>query len=406
MTRWRNMFFAVLLLILLCGMGASTEAEAKGKASKQYRIRINKQQNVVTVYKHVRGKKYRPHRAFVCSAGTATPTGTFRLREKIRWHELMGPTYGQYCSRITGSILFHSVWYYKPDKRTQSYIQYNRLGTTASHGCVRLTVWDAKWIYENCPTGTKVVIYNSADPGPLGKPRAVKVSGYSGWDPTDPDPANPYWKKQPELTGVRKKTVRYGRKAELMKGVRAKDSFGKNVSSRIKVSIWHKALAKDKYKKVKKINTRVPGSYRLTYRITDILRHTAERSVVWKVVPKKKVASLKLSRKSMTLYVGGTAAEAAGRLKVSQILPRKASYKKVRYTSSNKKIAAVSGSGVVRAKRRGSAVIRVSALDGSGRKAVCRVIVKKISEKPSKDMPGKDPAAVSGSAVKIIKQPQ
>ncbi len=406
MTRWRNMFFAVLLLILLCGMGASTEAEAKGKASKQYMIRINKQQNVVTVYKHVRGKKYRPHRAFVCSAGTATPTGTFHLREKIRWHELMGPTYGQYCSRITGSILFHSVWYYKPDKRTQSYIQYNRLGTTASHGCVRLTVWDAKWIYENCPTGTKVVIYNSADPGPLGKPRAVKVSGYSGWDPTDPDPANPYWKKQPELTGVRKKTVRYGRKAELMKGVRAKDSFGKNVSSRIKVSIWHRALAKDKYKKVKKINTRVPGSYRLTYRITDILRHTAERSVVWKVVPKKKVASLKLSRKSMTLYVGGTAAEAAGRLKVSQILPRKASYKKVRYTSSNKKIAAVSGSGVVRAKRRGSAVIRVSALDGSGRKAVCRVIVKKISEKPSKDMPGKDPAAVSGSAVKIIKQPQ
>ena len=57
----------------------------------------------------------------------------------------------------------------------------------------------------------------------------------------------------------------------------------------------------------------------------------------------------------------------------------------------------------MRAKRRGKAVIRVSALDGSGKKAACRVIVKKISEKPSKDMPVKDPAAVSGSAVKIIK---
>ncbi len=400
---WQNMLFAAWPLILFCGMGISTEAKAKEKASKQYMIRINKQQNVVTVYKHVRGKKYRPHRAFVCSAGTATPTGTFPLREKIRWHELMGPTYGQYCSRITGGILFHSVWYYKPDKRTQSYIQYNRLGTTASHGCVRLTVWDAKWIYDNCPSGTKVVIYNSADPGPLGKPRAVKVSGYSGWDPTDPDPANPYGKKQPVLSGVRKKTVRYGAKAGLMKGVRAKDSFGKNASSRIKVSIWHRALAKDRYKKVKKIDTKVPGSYRLTYRVTDILRHAAEKSVVWKVVPKKKVASLKLSQKSMTLYVGGTAAEAGGRLKVSRILPRRASYKKVRYTSSNKKIVTVSGRGVVRAKRRGKAVIRVSALDGSGKKAACRVIVKKISEKPSKDMPVKDPAAVSGSAVKIIK---
>ena len=130
---WQNMLFAAWLLILFCGMGTSTEA--KEKASKQYMIRINKQQNVVTVYKHVRGKKYRPYRAFVCSAGTATPTGTFPLREKIRWHELMGPTYGQYCSRITGGILFHSVWYYKPDKSTQSYIQYNRLGTTASWLC-------------------------------------------------------------------------------------------------------------------------------------------------------------------------------------------------------------------------------------------------------------------------------
>lgn len=404
MNRWRNILFVVLLLFLFCGAGISAEAKtkAKVKASKQYMIRINKQQNVVNVYKHVKGKKYKPYRAFVCSTGPGTPVGTFHLLEKMRWHQLDGPTYGQYCSRITGRILFHSVWYYKPDKTTQSYIQYNRLGTAASHGCVRLTVWDAKWIFDNCPSGTKIIIYNSSDPGPFGKPKALKVSGFSGWDPTDPDPANPYWKKQPEITGVKKKTIRYGAKVKIQKGIRAKDSFGKNASSKVKVSIWFKALAKDKYKKVKKINTKVPGNYKVVYRVTDILKHTARKAAVFRVVPAKKITSLKLNHEAMTLYVGGTASEAKGQLKVSKVLPKKASYKRVRYSSSNKKIVTVTARGAVRAKKKGSAVIRVSALDGSGKKAACRVIVKRISEKPPKDGPVKDPVAVSGSAVKII----
>ena len=33
------------------------------------------------------------------------------------------------------------------------------LGSKASHGCVRLQVEDAQWIYENCDSGTVVVVY-------------------------------------------------------------------------------------------------------------------------------------------------------------------------------------------------------------------------------------------------------
>ena len=40
---------------------------------------------------------------------------------------------------------------------TQSSV--NNLGRKASHGCVRLSVEDAKWIYNNCPVNTKVVVY-------------------------------------------------------------------------------------------------------------------------------------------------------------------------------------------------------------------------------------------------------
>ena len=38
-------------------------------------------------------------------------------------------------------------------------IQDGRLGINASHGCIRLTLTNAKWIYDNIPRGTKVVIY-------------------------------------------------------------------------------------------------------------------------------------------------------------------------------------------------------------------------------------------------------
>ena len=49
--------------------------------------------------------------------------------------------------------------------------EFNKLGEQASQGCVRLAVSDAKWIYDNCPTGTNVSIYDDAEnAGPLGKP--------------------------------------------------------------------------------------------------------------------------------------------------------------------------------------------------------------------------------------------
>lgn len=62
-------------------------------------------------------------------------------------------------------------------------------------GCVRLTVEDAKWIADNCPSGTTVEIYDDDDPGPLGKPEAALIdtdSPNKGWDPTDPDVENPW----------------------------------------------------------------------------------------------------------------------------------------------------------------------------------------------------------------------
>lgn len=159
-----------------------------GKQSS-YVIKVNKKKNVVTVYAKDGSNGYIiPVKSFICSTGNDTPIGTFYTPAKYRWLTLMGPCWGQWCTGITGNILFHSVFYNSPNNNmTLSVSAYNKLGTTCSHGCVRLTAGDAKWIYDNCKLNTKVIIYNSSYSGPFGKPTAYKLPSWHTWDPTDPN---------------------------------------------------------------------------------------------------------------------------------------------------------------------------------------------------------------------------
>ena len=156
-------------------------------AQSSYVIRINKAQSCVTVYAKDGNNGYIiPAVAFACSPGSATPIGTFRTSNvKHRWHYLFGSR-GQWTTQITGDILFHSLPYTTFDNRTMFPGEYNKLGSWASAGCVRLRAIDAKWIYDNIPAGTQVTIYNSSDPGPLGKPVYAKIPADQRWDPTDP----------------------------------------------------------------------------------------------------------------------------------------------------------------------------------------------------------------------------
>ena len=178
--------------------GSEMVEETEQEEEFPYYIKINRQQNVITVYeKDENGEYTEPVRAILCSTGlyNATPKGVFHLSNKYIWRELNGGVYGQYASRITGGVLFHSVPYASKNKSTLYWDKYNKLGQQASMGCVRLTVEDAKWIYDNCPSGTAVEVYDSDNPGPLGKPETIKLdkdNANRGWDPTDPDENNPW----------------------------------------------------------------------------------------------------------------------------------------------------------------------------------------------------------------------
>ena len=159
-----------------------------GKQSS-YRIEIDYDKNIVTVYAKSSSGSYNvPVKAFVCSTGKATPIGTFSTPAKYRWRTLQGPCYGQWCTRIHGGVLFHSVPYYTQSNNNLKVYAYNKLGTKCSAGCIRLCCRDAKWIYDNCKLGTKVTIKHNAR-NPFGKPSPLKLKSGHTWDPTDPNMA-------------------------------------------------------------------------------------------------------------------------------------------------------------------------------------------------------------------------
>lgn len=102
-------------------------------------------------------------REMICSTGlnaTPTPLGTYQAAGPTgtgEWYWFSTYScYAKWAYRIVGGILFHSVIYSKGKSLNKTSVR--KLGRKASHGCVRLKVEDAKWIYDSCPAGTTVVV--------------------------------------------------------------------------------------------------------------------------------------------------------------------------------------------------------------------------------------------------------
>ena len=403
----KRMIRLCMVFALLFFMGCLA-GKSQARAADTYKIRVNKQCCVVNVYKYdEEAGKYKIHKAFICSPGYATPVGTHHLGEKMRWHTLDGPTYGQYCSRITGSILFHSVWYYQPEKNTQSYVQYNKLGTLASHGCVRLTVADAKWIYDNVPSGTEVKVYNSSNPGPLGKPAAIKVNGYQGWDPTDPDPENPYLKKNPKISGVKRIVyIDYGDKYDLMAGISAKNSTGYNATSRIKTFFFFKPAGTKVFERVQDFDTKKLGRYKVIYRVIDEIGHKAIKKSFINIKSTRAVTAFSLNYKEKTLYVGGLESLQSFKLEVDRVKPADAQLTALEYTSAGTKIATVDENGVVTAVSPGKVYITARTTDGSNLTKRCLIIVEQLVTELQMTVPSKTLEVGHSMQAKVTVSPE
>jgi lipoprotein-anchoring transpeptidase ErfK/SrfK len=97
----------------------------------------------------------------VCSGGapeSPTPLGEYSTTQKIEyaWVERFGVG-AYYWIRFFEDYLIHSVPF---DENGEMIVEeFEKLGNPASHGCIRLRLEEAKWLYETLPLGVKVVIY-------------------------------------------------------------------------------------------------------------------------------------------------------------------------------------------------------------------------------------------------------
>ena len=126
-----------------------------------YLIALNTSDCLVGIYSGYQGNWTLIH-YWECTCGassTPTVTGVFSVGGKGYSFD----SYGSRCFYYTqfyGDYLFHSTCYWPTlDYPSSSNFMDSRTGMHLSHGCVRLDLDNALWIYNNIPSGTTVVSY-------------------------------------------------------------------------------------------------------------------------------------------------------------------------------------------------------------------------------------------------------
>jgi lipoprotein-anchoring transpeptidase ErfK/SrfK len=134
-----------------------------------YVIGVDTVNQVITVVaKGTSGAYDTPVKHFICSTGTATdptPTGSYILPSIERYDWLYFRTYScwvRYPVNIFGNYFFHSLIYNSKSVDSLSMTSLRKLGTPASHGCIRMLDSDVQWLSENVFGGTMVIVYEGA----------------------------------------------------------------------------------------------------------------------------------------------------------------------------------------------------------------------------------------------------
>ena len=127
-----------------------------------YRVEVSIARQTVEIYRLNAAGTYDLANSFKCSTGlhNSTPRGIFLNGFPVnRWHYFQKfNCWAQYSFEITGDIMFHSVIYSSKSEKSLRRTSVSALGNPASHGCVRLQVEDAKWLFEHCKRGTVAII--------------------------------------------------------------------------------------------------------------------------------------------------------------------------------------------------------------------------------------------------------
>lgn len=101
-------------------------------------------------------KKWTLDKSYLCTIGknsTPTPKGVFSVGVKGLYFGVNKGYKCWYYTSFKGNYLFHSILY-----NLDGSVKDGRLGMRLSDGCIRLTKENAKYLWDNVPAKTKVII--------------------------------------------------------------------------------------------------------------------------------------------------------------------------------------------------------------------------------------------------------
>ena len=137
------------------------------QSNTKYMVLANLSTHKLCVYKGNRGewKRVKGEWDLTCGApATRTPCGQFTLCYKqptnYGWKDF-NLSRACYVYWTTAGFMIHTILYSKWGGEDPEYVETvdDRLGMNLSLSCIRLSLENARWIYNNIPTGTRLVVY-------------------------------------------------------------------------------------------------------------------------------------------------------------------------------------------------------------------------------------------------------
>lgn len=184
-------FVALIMLIAMIPSAAFARDDLKNTDPDRYYIVLDLKNQIVFVYeKDENGEYTRLVRCFICTSGrtkldpedpedkgTPTPKGIWKIgaRERFGKFASFGNEYARYWTQIVGGNYFHSIMFRDRTVDSLKGGAFRSLGNNVSHGCVRLYVEDAKWLYYYACPGTTINV-STNEPSNRDLKKALKTT--------------------------------------------------------------------------------------------------------------------------------------------------------------------------------------------------------------------------------------
>lgn len=141
-----------------------TKTESTIPNNLGYKIVINKQINILFVYKKENNQEYSFFKAMYCAINPNVDVSLTKISSKQSWYALDKYSFGHYATILDDGAVIHSAPYWTRDKNNLDYESYNKIGSEeARRGSIYVKAADAKWIYENCGINIDVEIVDRSE---------------------------------------------------------------------------------------------------------------------------------------------------------------------------------------------------------------------------------------------------